>query len=29
MPPVIAADAFEGDRTATKTADDVAIDAYD
>jgi hypothetical protein len=29
MPPVLAADASEADRTTAKTADDVAVDAYD
>jgi hypothetical protein len=28
-PLVIATDAFEADRTAAKTADDAAVDAYD
>jgi hypothetical protein len=28
-PPVIAANASEADRVATKTADDAAVDAYD
>jgi hypothetical protein len=29
MPPVLATDASEADRVATKTADDAAVDAYD
>jgi hypothetical protein len=28
-PPVVAADASEADRTAAKTADDAAVNAYD